>query len=189
MSNQTMVFGAETRRSEMWRVYRIRTANSAYELEVQADPAGGLRRCAVMTCVSPATRAGQVFEDSLPLLGDESLFAVNPVDWIGRTLRIGTACTSEIHQVDFIKCTSTRSRGYTTSAAPPTPGRDQRPAWAPYPLGQVEMLEAAASVLKAVCHQHQLRGDLSHDRRLVRRFELALAECGLMLETLTDRSQ
>lgn len=188
MSNQTMVFGAEMRRSDMWRVYRIRTANSDYELEVQTDSAGGSRRCAVLTCVLPATRAGHACEDSSPLLGDESLFAVNPVDWIGRTLRIGTACTSEIHQVDFSKCTSTRSRGFTTSAAPPTP-RDQRPAWAPYPLRQVEMLEAAASVLKAVCHQHQLRGDLSHDRRLVRRFELALAECGLMLETLTDRSQ
>jgi hypothetical protein len=178
MSSQTMVFGAETRRSEMWRVYRIRTAHSAYELEVQTETTGGARRCAVMTCVEPEARAGQTFEDSSPLCGSESLYGVNPLDWIGRVLRVGTVCTSEIQSVDFVKSASTR----TVTRAAPAPAR----SWAPYPLGQVEMLETAASVLKAVAHQHELRRDLSHDRRLVKRFELALAECQVMLETLTE---
>lgn len=175
----------------MWRVYRIRTANSAYELEVQSEADGTTRRCAVMTCVEPAPRAGETFEDSSPLPGNESLFSLSPLEWIGRRLSLGTACTSEIQSVDFIKATSTRSAGRSARPAPaPSPPPAQpAPAWAAYPLGSVEMVEAAASVLKAVCHQHGLRRDLEHDRRLVRRLELALAECGLMVETLSERAK
>lgn len=184
MQTETMVFGAEVRRSEMWRVYRIRTANSTYELEVQTEVSPGVRRCAVMTCVEPVQRAGQTFEDSSPLIGNESLYGVNPLDWIGRVVRLGTAATSEIQSVDFIRSGATRTTRAPVAAAP-----QQEPSrsWAPYPQGQVEMLEAAASVLKAVCHQHQLKRDLSHDRRLQRRYELAIAECELMLETLSER--
>ncbi|HEY1087009.1 MAG TPA: hypothetical protein VGE37_04915 [Archangium sp.] len=75
--------------------------------------------------------------------------------------------TSEIQSVDFVKSAATRS---VTRAPAPTR------TWAAYPLGQVEMLEAAASVLKAVAHQHQLRRDLANDRRLVKRYELALTD-------------
>jgi len=183
MMTQTVVFGAEARRSEMWRVYRIRTANSTYELEVQTEVAPGVRRCAVMTCVEPVSRAGQSFEDSSPLLGNESLYAVNPLDWIGRVARIGTACTSEIQSVDFIRS------GATRTVRPQAPAPQQAPvrSWAAYPEGPVEMLEAAASVLKAVCHQHELQRDLSHERRLQRRYELALAQCALLIETLGER--
>jgi len=168
----------------MWRVYRIRTANSTYELEVQTEVAPGVRRCAVMTCVEPVSRSGQVFEDSSPLLGNESLYAVNPLDWIGRVLRLGTASTSEIQSVDFVRSSSMRTVRPVVPAAPPqAPAR----AWAAYPLGQVEMLEAAASVLKAVCHQHELARDLAGDSRLRRRYELALAQCALLIETLGER--
>lgn len=170
----------------MWRVYRIRTANSAYELEVQADGASSGRRCAVMTCVEPAHREGEAFEDSAPVVNGDSLFSLSPLEWIGRRLTIGTACTSEIQSVDFVRDASTCSLP-RSARAPVTP--PQPPAWAPFPLGSVEMVEAAASVLKAVCHQRDLRAHLEHDRRLVRRLELALAECGLMVETLSDRGR
>ena len=47
--------------------------------------------------------------------------------------------------------------------------------------------EAAASVLKAVCHRHDLRHAIEHDPLLVKRLEHALAECGLMLEAMERR--
>lgn len=175
----------------MWRVYRIRTANSAYELEVQSDAAGAGRRCAVMTCVEPAARAGETFEDSSPQLDARSLFELSPLEWIGRRLSLGTACTSEIQAVDFIKQSPTRSvlRAPRHEAPPPAPQAPQPPPWAPYPLGSVEMVEAAASVLKAVAHQHGLQRDLAHEPRLLRRLELALAQCGLLVEALSERAK
>ena len=59
--------------------------------------------------------------------------------------------------------------------------------WAPFPLGQIELVEAAASALKAVCHQHHLPSAIEHDAHLIKRFKLALAECGLMLEAMERR--
>lgn len=175
----------------MWRVYRIRTANSAYELEVQGGGPEGGRRCAVMTCVEPVSRAGETFEDSSPQLDARSLFELSPLEWIGRRLSLGTACTSEIQSVDFVKQSSTRSLPRRPPHAAPSPPQPapQPPPWAAYPLGSVEMVEAAASVLKAVAHQHGLQRDLAHDPRLLRRLELALAQCGLLLEALTERAK
>jgi hypothetical protein len=49
------------------------------------------------------------------------------------------------------------------------------------------MLEAAASVMGAVCHRHDLEAALSRDPKLARRYRLALAQCGVLLETLTGR--
>lgn len=183
MSSATMVFGATSRRSEKWRVYRIRTANSTWELEVQAE--GGERRCAVLTRVDPA---GESFEDSAPQADGRSLYALSPLDWIGRRLAVGTALTSEIQSVDFVATTSARKTAHSapTRAEPPRV-EEGRPAWAPFPLGYVEMAEAAASVLKAVAHRHDLHDALRHDPMLVRRLELALAQCGLMVEALSRR--
>ncbi len=189
MSSETMVFGSTSRRSELWRVYRIRTANSAYELEVQGGDDRSSRRCAVMTCVEPASRAGEVFEDSSPQLGAKSLFELSPLDWIGRRLSLGTACTSEIQSVDFITQSPTRSVPRAPRHASTTPAPPQPPPWAPYPLGSVEMVEAAASVLQAVAHQHALRRDLAHEPRHLRRLELALAQCGLLLEALGESAR
>lgn len=190
MGSETMVFGAGARRSEKWRVYRIRTANSAYELEVQAEVGAGARRCAVLTCIEPASRNGEVFEDSAPQVGAQSLHAVSPMDWIGQPLTVGTARTSEIQSVDFIATTSARAQRGARQAAepPPAPRREEPRTWAPYPLGSVEMAEAAASVLQALCHQRNLLHDLGGDPHLTKRLKLALAQCGLMLEALDKRS-
>jgi hypothetical protein len=205
MRSQTMVFGASTRRTESWRVYQIRTANSLYELEVQE--AGAPRRCAVLTKLGPSGEALQTFEDSQPRLGDRCLYDVSPLDWMGQALAVGTACTSPVQSVEFVKETSFRApRGSATLvfssppsqpvAAPaprseaPAPARAAEPApppWAPFPLGCVEMLEAAASVMGAVCHRHDLEAALARDPKLARRYRLALAQCGVMLETLTGR--
>src|SRR5690348_6556025 len=105
MHNETIVFGLAVRRSEKWRVYRIRTANSTYELEVQTETAEGARRCAVLTCIEP--KRPVCFEDSAPRISSEPLYALSPVDWIGKRLTVGTACTSEIHSVDFVKTSAT----------------------------------------------------------------------------------
>lgn len=187
----TMVFGSVSRRSEKWRVYRIRTANSTYELEVQSEAAPHARRCAVLTCVEPKARAGATFEDSMPLIGGAPLYDASPLEWIGRTLAVGTARTSEIQAVDFVATTSgpTRTTAHTTVGPPPSPPPREEPQrqWAPFPLGQIEMVEAAASVLKAVCHQHHLPSAIQHDAHLVKRLKLALAECGLMLEAMERR--
>jgi hypothetical protein len=200
MAGETMVFGATMRRAEKWRVYRIRTANSTYELEVQAE--GAERRCAVLTRIEPA---GERFEDSAPQLDGQSLYSHSPLDWIGKRLAVGTACTSEIHSVDFIATTSQRSRPNATMMAGPAvsfqsqpapspkpkptpPVEERRPDWAPFPLGFVEMTEAAASVLKSVAHRHDLVLALQDDPQLMRRFQLALASCGLMVETLNRRT-
>lgn len=190
-----MVFGATMRRSEKWRVYRIRTANSTYELEVQTE--GAERRCTVLTRTQPA---GERYEDSAPQLDGQSLYAQSALDWIGKRLSVGTACTSEIQSVDFLTTASQRSAPSSTmvfgekapraepARAPPPPRvEERRPDWAPFPLGFVEMTEAAASVLKSVAHRHDLAAALRDDPHLMRRYQLALAACGLMVETLTRR--
>jgi hypothetical protein len=197
MTGNTMVFGASTRRSEKWRVYRIRTANSTYELEVQGEVAGEARRCAVLTRVEPKEQAGQSFEDSAPRVGSAPLFDVSPMDWMGKSLCVGTAKTSEVQSVDFIKTSSgpTRTqqfpaRVWTTGPAPaPAPARAEPPppAFAPFPLGTVELLEAAAGALKSVCHRHDLKAAIADDAHLVKRYQLALAQCGLMLEAMERR--
>ncbi|MCU0695209.1 MAG: hypothetical protein MUC96_01620 [Myxococcaceae bacterium] len=92
MRSQTMVFGAPTRRTEAWRVYQVRTANSLYELEVQE--AGGPRRCVVLTKLGADGAVLQTFEDSQPRLGDRCLYDVSPLDWMGQSLAVGTAVTS-----------------------------------------------------------------------------------------------
>lgn len=198
MTNNTMVFGANTRRSEKWRVYRIRTANSTYELEVQGEVAASARRCAVLTKVEPKEQSGQSFEDSAPRAGSDSLFSLSPMDWMGKSLCVGTAQTSQVQSVDFVKTTSgpTRTqqfpaRQWTTGPVPapaPAPARaEPPPAFAPFPLGTVELLEAAAGALKSVCHRHDLKAAIADDPHLVKRYQLALAQCGLMLEAMERR--
>ncbi|MBL8919835.1 MAG: hypothetical protein JNJ54_13285 [Myxococcaceae bacterium] len=201
--SQTMVFGAPTRRTEAWRVYRIRTANSEYELEVQ-EP-GGARRCTVLTKLA-GEAAVQSFEDSQPRVGERCLYDVSPLEWMGQPLAVGTACTTPIQSVDFVRHAPLRTQ---RAAATPkntlvfseAPARASRPApapdtaapapksWAPFPLGCVEMLEAAASVLGAVCHQPSLASALEGDPRLAKRYRLALAQCGVLLETLDARAR
>ncbi|MBL8956534.1 MAG: hypothetical protein JNK82_37515 [Myxococcaceae bacterium] len=192
MSNSTMVFGSTVRRAEKWRVYRIGTANSVYELEVQSESAEGARRCAVLTRVQPS--ASGTFEDSAPRIGSESLYAVSQVEWIGKRLAVGTACTSEIVSVDFVKNASGPSRGQSMvfgapvpKAPEPAPKQREPSPWAAYPQGEVEMLEAAASVLQNVCHRRELLRDLEGDALLLKRYKLALAACGVMLEALEKR--
>lgn len=201
MRSQTTVFGAPTRRTEAWRVYQVRTANSLYELEVQE--AGGARRCVVLTKLGADGAVLQTFEDSQPRLGDRCLYDVSPLDWMGQSLAVGTAVTSTIQSVEFLKQTTGRTqRGpatmvFTNAPAPVTVApRASKPApvaepapppWAPFPLGCVEMLEAAASVLGAVCHRHDLSDALAKDPKLARRYQLALAQCGVLLETLSNR--
>ncbi len=199
MTTQTLVFGANMRRSEKWRLYQIRTANSTYELEVQSPTPGEARRCCVMTCVSPPERAGQTFEDSSPRAGDESLFGFSPFDWIGKTLTVGTARTSEVQSVEFMSASDApapRRGGQRTQSVvfglPPTPAKAQppprpaqpAPAWAPFPLGYVQMAEAAASVLQVLDHRRAVQEELRDDAMLRRRLEHALSTCRLMLESL-----
>lgn len=114
-ASNTVVFGIETRRAEKWRLFQICTANSTYHLEVQDPQPGESRRCAVLTCVKPESRSGQVFEDSSPRAGKDSLFAVTPLDWIGRCLEVGTVRTSEITSVEFLSLADAPS---TRRAAP-----------------------------------------------------------------------
>jgi hypothetical protein len=204
MRSETMVFGAPTRRTEAWRVYQIRTANSLYELEVQN--AGGPRRCVVLTKLSAGGEALQTFEDSQPRLGEKCLYDVSPLEWMGASLSVGTATTSPIQSVDFLKEAPLRAQRKSSTTvfggpppnvtqAPP-PQREQRPPqqattapppWAPFPLGCIEMVEAAAGVLGAVCHRHDLPEALARDPKLAKRFRLALAQCGVLLETLDNR--
>lgn len=114
-ASKTVVFGIETRRAEKWRLFQICTANSTYHLEVQDAQPGETRRCAVLTCVKPESRAGQSFEDSAPRAGKDSLFAVTPLDWIGRCLEVGTVRTSDITSVEFLSLADAPS----TRRAPP----------------------------------------------------------------------
>jgi hypothetical protein len=190
MFHGTMVFGANQGRSEIWRVYRIRTANSTYHLEVEAQSARYPRRVAVLTCLEPHSRAGESHEDSSPKAGGESLFVLSPMEWIGKCLTVGTVRTSELVSVDFISSAETRSAKPRPSAPAPAPVRQHEPEpprWAPFPAGQVEMAEVAASLLKTVCHRRDLADALRADPRLRRRFEMALSECGLMLEAINER--
>lgn len=194
MSSHTMVFGANTRRSTSWRLYRIRTANSLYDLEVQGESAGG-RRCVVLTCFEPKDRAGVSFEDSAPLLDAVSLFTLSPLEWMGKCLSVGTARTSPLQSVDFIAAADapvkrpsrTTTFGAQASAPLAEPKQETRTApnpWSPFPLGAVEMAEVAASLLKCVTHQQGATAAVGRDEHLNQRLRLALAECRLMLEAL-----
>lgn len=204
MTSQTMVFGTTLRRSEKWRVYQVRTANSTYELEVQSPSPGEARRCCVLTCVSPSSRAGQSFEDSSPRAGEESLYAVSPLDWIGRCLSVGTARTSEVQSVEFVsvadapaprrngRSSDTTVFGQPSSAPAPASG-SAKPAseeplhWAPFPLGYVQMAEAAASLLQLLNNRQDVHARLRGDLLLQRRFEHALGTVRLMLEGLPEK--
>lgn len=209
MRSETMVFGAPTRRTQAWRVYQLRTANSLYELEVQE--AGEGRRCTVLTRLDAQGAALQCFEDSQPRVGERCLYDVSALEWIGQPLAVGTACTTPIQSVDFIRNAPVRTQRATASAAPSgspqtmvfgvkkdssrEPVREQRappqqqqaPAWSAFPLGSVEMVEAAANVLAAVCHQRDLLDALQGNALLAKRYRLALAQCGVLLETLSNR--
>lgn len=201
MTHQTMVFGANVRRSEKWRLYQVRTANSTYELEVQSPTPGETRRCCVLTCVAPASRAGQSFEDSSPRAGDESLFVVSPLDWIGRTLTVGTARTSEVQSVEFVSASDApaprrSARGPETvvfdkPAAASSPSakapEEERSTWAPFPLGYVQMAEAAASLLQILENRRDVQERLRGELLLRRRFEHALGTARLMLEVLPEK--
>lgn len=203
--SETMVFGAPTRRTEAWRVYRIRTANSEYELEVQEPGAG--RRCTVLTKLA-GEAAVQSFEDSQPRVGERCLYEVSPLEWMGQPLAVGTACTTPIQSVDFVRHAPLRTQRAPSSATmafPPGASRAPHPtpahaaptaassatpqSWSAFPLGCVEMLEAAASVLGAVCHRPDLAAALEGNPRLSKRYRLALAQCGVLLETLGNRSE
>lgn len=202
MTSQTMVFGTNVRRSEKWRVYQVRTANSTYELEVQSPSPGELRRCCVLTCVSPGSRQGQSFEDSSPRAGDESLYAVSPLDWIGRCLSVGTARTSEVQSVEFVSVADApvprrTGRGPQTlvfdapAAAPAQerakPASEEPLHWAPFPLGYVQMAEAAASLLQLLNNRQDVHARLRDEPLLWRRLEHALSTARLMLEDLPDK--
>ncbi len=201
MSSETMVFGISARRSEKWRVYRIGTANSTYELEVQDGPGKTARRCVVLTCVAPAARAGESFEDSSPQADEQSLYALSPMDWIGRSLTVGTARTSPVQSVEFVTATdlppsqtrapagrSATAVHFGTRPLPrQAPKAEERPTWAPFPLGYVEMAEAAASLLKAACHRHDLLPALEGEPLLEQRMSLALDQCALLLKALRGR--
>lgn len=187
MVSATMVWGGPVRRNEAWRLYRIRTANSTYELEVQES--GVDRRCTILTKLDPHDGVLQSFEDSAPRVGTQSLYDVSPLDWIGRRLAVGTVCTSELVSVDFLTTSTTRAaRHRAPRAQPASPPPAAPPPWAPFPLGNVEMLEAAASVLGAIAHRHDLLAALQQNPKLARRYQLALAQCGLLMETLLARS-
>lgn len=202
MTSQTMVFGTTVRRSEKWRVYQVRTANSTYELEVQSPTPGEARRCCVLTCVSPSSRSGQSFEDSSPRAGEESLYAVSPLDWIGRCLTVGTARTSEVQSVEFVSVADApaprrngRSPDTTVfgqpSSAPASssakPASEETLHWAPFPLGYVQMAEAAASLLQLLNHRQDVQARLRDEPMLRRRLEHALSAARLMLEGLPGK--
>lgn len=206
MTSATMVFGTNVRRSEKWRVYQVRTANSTYELEVQSPSPGEVRRCCVLTCVSPSSRSGQSFEDSSPRAGDESLYAVSPLDWIGRCLSVGTARTSEVQSVEFVSVADAPAprrtgRGPETvvfgkpAAAPASqsqsasakPASEEPLHWAPFPLGYVQMAEAAASLLQVLNNRQDVHTRLRDEPLLRRRLEHALSTARLMLEGLPEK--
>jgi hypothetical protein len=203
MSGQTMVFGAVSRRSEKWRVYRIRTANSTYELEVEGERAGG-RRCAVLTCVEPKDRAGQSFEDSSPQVDGVSLFSLSPMEWMGKALALGTARTSPIQSVDFVAATdapASRARlttglngGYQPHEKRAGFPREERPreapapTWAAFPEGHVQMVETAATLLKIATHRPDLFAAVRDDSNLDQRLRLSLTQCRLMLDALQRKS-
>jgi hypothetical protein len=164
-----------------WRVYRIQTQNSLYELEVQDAPRQGARRCAVLRCLEPRSRAGEAYEDSSPLVGTRSLFDVSPLEWIGARLFIGTAETSLVQEVDFV---TSRAEPH----APTAPKAAPRPSpWERFPDGYVELAETTAGILKGLCHCEDLFFAVRSDTLLERRLQLALAQCRLMLDAMKRR--
>lgn len=190
MDGLTFVASTSVRCTEKWRVFQVRTENSTYTLEVQ----GGLgRRCAVLTCIAPPERAGVTYEDSGPQVGDVSLFEASPIEWIGKRLLVGTAKTSAVQAVDFLTATdrpaapvAARQGTFTITAANPAPApqpREER-AWSAYPVGPVEMAEAAASVLRSLAHDRLLEGALAGNKALTKRLQLALETCRALLDEM-----
>ena len=207
-ATNTMVFGANSRRSEKWRLFQICTANTTYHLEVQEPRDGDVRRCAVLTCLSQGPRLGQTFEDSSPRAGGQSLFSMTPLDWIGRSLEVGTVRTSEIISVEFLsmrdapassRTAPTSGRGSADNqtmvfrvapgAEPQGPHAERRQGqeprqWSPFPLGAVEMAEVASALLNAVAHQGDVARALASQPLAKKRLAMALEACRVMLQTI-----
>lgn len=181
------------RSTDGWKVYRLRTENSVYELEVQEEAGSLGRRCVVLTRLEGAGGVGETFEDSQPQLGLKSLYALSPLEWIGSRLCVGTAQTSLIQAVEFVSdraepSTIARLKLPRPSAPRPPPAPPpQRNRWDDFPKGHVEMAEVAASVLRSLCHGEDLFLAVRADALLERRLKLALAECRLMLEAMLRR--
>jgi len=198
------------RRSEKWCLFQVCTANSTYHLEVQDPQEGGARRCAVLTCVAPSSRAGQVFEDSSPRAGQQSLYALTPLDWIGKSLEVGTARTSEVVSVEFLAAndapTAARRSQTQVGSAPTTTvfpstdtasrspaerneaSRQEAPGWSAFPVSHVEMAEVAASLLNTICHRRDLLKALKAYPLPRKRLGLALDACRVLLESMEART-
>jgi hypothetical protein len=170
---------------EGWSVYRVRTASSRYVVGLFRG-GRGQRRCAILRGTSRS--AGELdVQDSDPRIGDRSLFEVVPAFWPGDSLQIGTACTSRVVSVEEERDPEVVSSITRVGPAPAPPRNSSSEAWSPYPLGEVERVEAVAAVLRRVYLQRTLFDDLAEQPELEERMKLALGESAMVLRALVGR--
>ena len=183
-----------------WTVYRIATERSAYHLSVYDGTRG--RRISVLLGCSGDRRIDQ--SDAAPLVGGRLIYGLSHTDWVDHSLEMGSVKTSPIVRVE-VEHSAIVIRAIIEAAAS-TIARDSNPrivtesiagdtdaphridpADFPYPEDNVIRLESAAQVLSAVCERNALVDDLERFPDLIRRFQAALAECLLQVNTLGGR--
>lgn len=168
---------------EGWSVYRVRTASSRYLVGLFRG-APGQRPCAVLKGTSRS--AGELdVQDSDPRIGSASLFSVSPMMWTGEPLHIGTACTSPVAAVEEEH--DPEAVASITRVGTPPRRQEDHSTWAPYPEGEVERIEAVASVLRSVYLKRTLVEDLEREPELSERMKLALGESAMVLRALVGR--
>ena len=179
-----------------WRVYRVETQSSVYTVGLYEGEAGR-RPCAVLHGTSHGTPIAA--QDSSPLVGERSLFDVAPSEWVGYSIEIGTVTTSSVRRVevedDEQKIQAVTRQGEVTQIGYGDGARQERKqqsdqphrGWSPYPADRVQYVESAASLLRAVYSRSELVADLRAHPDLMRRLQVAVGECFLMIKALGSR--
>lgn len=185
MSEKTVCASiGELARSQGWAVYRVRTGSSTYHVAIAPAGAG---RFALLRGYSVGVGRMIDVRDSLPRIGDDSLFDVAPAAWSGKALAFGTTVTSPV--IEAAPETDARLVTVVTSALVALPPSSEAPErnHVPYPEDWIEHTEAAAAILRHLYRRRGLLEDIHLRPELHERLSVALAECALLLRAIARK--
>lgn len=182
-----------------WRLFRIRTESSSYELAMRSSDSDS-----PVAVLRGASRGlGNLdLRDSNPTIGGRSLFEVPPCAWPGNRLEVSSVTTSPVVSVDEVvdraEVTAVmgtvmrpsrregegRHDGRTTDDER-NRGEEQKP----YPENIVEGIEASASLLRHASNSSRLARALQAEPRLLQRFRAALLTAKFAVDDLVARER
>ncbi len=183
------------------RVFHVKTLSSSYVLGF--FDIGGKRPFAMMRGMSQSMGHEIDLRDSDPRVGEASLFATPPEQWIGARIDMAGTKTSPVASATEEKNpvhTQTMIRTLmqpvvtTVASAPASPRpapqeerkREQRRE-TPYPENIVEYLEALASTLRKLASNHGTIDDIKLQKQLLARLKVALMNARVAGDDVASR--